>query len=49
METKDYLLSLSKEEKYKTEICKNYEMDHFCPYGNKCRFAHGKGELKLKP
>ena len=31
--------------KYKTELCKTYEDSGFCPYGNKCRFAHGRKEL----
>ena len=31
--------------KYKTELCKTFEKTNFCPYGNKCRFAHGKEEL----
>lgn len=31
--------------KYKTEICRKFEESRFCPYGNKCRFAHGKEEL----
>lgn len=29
--------------KYKTELCKKYEEKGLCPYGLKCRFAHGKG------
>ncbi len=31
--------------KYKTELCKTFEETGFCPYVNKCRFAHGKNEL----
>lgn len=31
--------------KYKTELCRKYEESKFCPYGSKCRFAHGKEEL----
>ena len=34
--------------KYKTELCKNWEERGFCPYGNKCRFAHGINELNSK-
>jgi len=37
-----------KDPKYKTEICKNWERSHFCPYYNKCRFAHGREELMIK-
>lgn len=34
--------------KYKTEICKNYSSssNNSCSYGDKCRFAHGSGELR---
>jgi hypothetical protein len=35
--------------KYKTELCKGFSDNGFCPYGNKCRFAHGKQELSVKP
>lgn len=34
--------------KYKTEICKSWMENHFCVYGNKCRFAHGYEELVVK-
>lgn len=33
------------EEKYKTELCKNFVSTGKCNYGKKCRFAHGKDEL----
>ena len=26
--------------KYKTELCKYYEINGYCPYGNRCQFAH---------
>ena len=35
--------------KYKTEICKKFQSIGKCPYGNKCRFAHGEQELIMKP
>ena len=35
-------------EKYKTELCEKFQSTGFCPYGNKCRFAHGKEELITK-
>jgi hypothetical protein len=35
--------------KYKTELCKSFTETNFCVYGNKCRFAHGRGELFGKP
>ena len=34
--------------KYKTELCKKYQSTGKCPYGHKCRFAHGKEELLSK-
>ena len=34
--------------KYKTEICKKFQSTGYCPYGYKCRFAHGKQELLMK-
>jgi len=34
--------------KYKTELCKNWELRGVCKFGDKCCFAHGKHELKNK-
>ena len=34
--------------KYKTELCKKFQSTGHCPYGYKCRFAHGKQELITK-
>jgi hypothetical protein len=34
--------------KYKTELCKTFSETGKCPYGFKCRFAHGKEELVSK-
>jgi len=34
--------------KYKTEMCKNWELRGYCKFGDKCCFAHGRQELKLK-
>ena len=34
--------------KYKTELCKKFQNTGKCPYGHKCRFAHGKEELISK-
>lgn len=36
------------ETKYKTELCKNFTETGHCPYGKKCKFAHGKHELNEK-
>lgn len=33
------------DEKYKTELCKNWVQYGKCSYGNKCRFAHGSNDL----
>lgn len=34
--------------KYKTEMCKNWELRGACKFGDKCCFAHGRHELKGK-
>ena len=34
--------------KYKTELCRNFELSGRCKFGNKCSFAHGKDELQNK-
>ena len=34
--------------KYKTELCKYYEIDGKCKYGDKCAYAHGKENLRSK-
>jgi len=39
---KNYLI------KKKTELCKTYELGLSCPYGDKCSFAHGSQELRIK-
>ncbi|ODQ53262.1 hypothetical protein SAICODRAFT_47281, partial [Saitoella complicata NRRL Y-17804] len=31
---------------YKTELCKSWEVNGSCRYGNKCQFAHGQTQLK---
>ena len=33
---------------YKTELCKQFLSRGYCPYGRKCRFAHGTNELIKK-
>lgn len=35
--------------RYKTSLCKNYNSDHGCQYGDKCQFAHGTEELRVAP
>ena len=34
--------------KYKTELCKEFQLHNFCRYGMKCKFAHGRNELVYK-
>jgi len=34
--------------KYKTELCRTWIENNFCPYLEKCRFAHGKTDLNDK-
>ena len=34
--------------KYKTELCKYYEINGYCKYGDKCAYAHGKDNLRSK-
>ncbi|KAJ1529043.1 nudix (nucleoside diphosphate linked moiety X)-type motif 2, partial [Nowakowskiella sp. JEL0078] len=31
---------------FKTRLCERFETDGFCPYGNRCTFAHGTVELR---
>merc|ERR1712113_896371 len=38
-------LSNTQDEKYKTEMCKNWIENRTCRYGKKCQFAHGYDEL----
>jgi hypothetical protein len=33
-------------ERFKTKICENYEKHGFCPYEDRCMFAHGAHELR---
>jgi hypothetical protein len=34
--------------KYKTELCRTWVEHNYCPYKEKCRFAHGKKDLHEK-
>mmetsp|Transcript_64142 Transcript_64142/g.73620 ORF Transcript_64142/g.73620 Transcript_64142/m.73620 type:complete len:189 (+) Transcript_64142:372-938(+) len=34
--------------KYKTEICKSWELNGSCPFSDKCAFAHGFREIRSK-
>lgn len=35
-------------ENYKTELCRTWVEKNYCPYREKCRFAHGKKDLHDK-
>lgn len=35
-------------QKYKTELCKNFDIYGYCKWGDNCFFAHSKSELKSK-
>ena len=48
MDPVDYEEEKRKDPKYKTELCKTFRETGKCPYGFKCRFAHGKEELLSK-
>ena len=41
-------IMMSDLEKYKTELCANYEVKGLCQIGNQCKFAHGELELRSK-
>ena len=34
--------------KFKTEICKAWELLGTCPYSKECTFAHGKDDIRTK-
>lgn len=36
----------SNSSRYKTELCRPFEENGFCKYGDKCQFAHGSVELR---
>lgn len=38
----------SPNQKYKTELCKNFDLYGHCKWNDSCFFAHGKGDLKSK-
>ena len=49
MEYVDFSKEYRKDSKFKTELCSTFSESGFCPYGNKCRFAHGRDELFDRP
>ena len=34
---------------YKTSLCRNFQENGYCQYGDKCKFAHGESDLKQAP
>ncbi|KAL1921536.1 uncharacterized protein VTP21DRAFT_11252 [Calcarisporiella thermophila] len=37
---------MKKSELYRTEMCRTFEEKGYCPYGNKCEYAHSEAELR---
>ena len=35
--------------RYKTELCRPFQENGFCKYGDKCQFAHGEQDLRSLP
>lgn len=35
--------------RYKTELCRPFQENGFCKYGDKCQFAHGEHDLRSLP
>ena len=35
--------------RYKTELCRPFQENGFCKYGDKCQFAHGEQDLRCLP
>jgi hypothetical protein len=46
--TKKYNSPEEYKKKYKTELCKNFQLKGCCKFGDKCSFAHGDHELREK-
>jgi len=42
----DIEAELSRQNLYKTELCRSWVESAMCKYGNKCQFAHGRHELR---
>jgi hypothetical protein len=42
----DIEVELSRQNLYKTELCRSWLESAICKYGNKCQFAHGQHELR---
>lgn len=38
----------SYQQKFKTEMCKNFQLQGYCRWGSNCSYAHGLDELRAK-
>jgi hypothetical protein len=47
LEREDFLKIKRRQEAFKTALCQAFQKTGECRYGNECRFAHGKDELRL--
>lgn len=43
-----HLRAYAQSHKYKTEMCRNFELGRACRWGAQCCFAHGKEELRSR-
>merc|ERR1719162_663238 len=41
-------LSARDADKYKTELCRNWSQTGACPYNERCQFAHGYGDMRMR-
>lgn len=47
MEREEFLKTKRRQEAFKTALCQAFQRVGECRYGELCRFAHGKDELRL--
>jgi len=45
-QSQDLRQATTNSSRYKTELCRPFEENGFCKYGDKCQFAHGGAELR---
>ena len=46
--SRDYPWSAISDSEFKTELCKNFELQGSCRWGDTCCYAHGPQELRNK-
>lgn len=34
--------------RWRTTMCRHWNQDGYCSYGNRCHFAHGEHELRVR-